>query len=329
MASWKCSLCGTDNGPNDPECATCGATRSSGPAPGSVPASGVGPGSWRCAACGTVNSGTFALCSACGGPKGSAQDPTAPIGGPTGTAVVAGVAAGGHQTEGSAAPGSPTKPASPSGAPGHKVNGVLVGALVAVVLVAAILGVLLLHGSSNDKGSATGTSSPVPQATVGSAPQVTTSPATTPPVTAPPATPPPATTPTAAPVAVVTAEQQSWSNDPTKCGPNPTNTGQPYSSSLSYQVTASIHMWSSTSTSSTPLTVIPVTQYGSGGAGCPTPSDPMVTVTCKTTGEAVTGPFSSDATWEQATWNGTTGYVPDEWINTQWDSESGGVIPNC
>jgi hypothetical protein len=311
MASWNCSLCGTDNGPNDPECATCGATRSSGPAPESVAASG--------------------------GPKGSAQDLTAPIGGPTGTAVVAAVASGGHQAGGSAAPSSPTGSASPLRAPAHKVNGVLVGALGAVALVATI-GVLLLGGSSNDKGSATGTSilvpqttasvpqatASVPQATASSAPQVTTSPPT-----ASPATQPPATAPTPAPVAAVTAEQQSWPNDPTRCGPNPTDTGQAYNSSLSYQVTASIHLWSSTSTSSTPLTMIPVTQFGTGGAGCPTPSDPVVTVTCKTTGDAITGPFSTDSTWEQVRWNGTTGYVPDEWINTQWDSASGGIIPNC
>lgn len=277
-----------------------------------------------CAACGAANSGTFALCSECGGPKGTAQGLTAPIGRPRGTAVVAGVAAGGHQAEEPTPSGSTSESASPSGAPAHKVNGVMAGALIAVVLVAVTLGVLLLGGGSSGNRSATGTSTPAPQATANSAPQVTTSPAT-----ASPATSPAVTTPATAPVAAVTAEQQSWSNDPTKCGSNPTNTGQPYSSSLSYQVTASIHVWSSTSTSSTPLTTIPVTDYGTGGAGCPTPSDPVVTVTCKTTGDAITGPFSSDSTWEQATWNGTTGYVPDEWINTQWDAESGGVIPNC
>ena len=315
MPSWMCNVCGTDNGPNDPECATCGATRTSGSAPGGAPAADVAPGSWRCAACETVNSGTFALCSACGGPKGSAEDLTTSIGGLTPIPVASGVAAGSGQTKGPAVPGSPTESGSESA---HKLNGVLVGALVAVVLVAATFGVLLLRGNSNDKSSAAGTS------TTGTSTTTTTVSTTTTTTTVPTTT-----TTTVAPVAAVTAEQQSWSNDPTKCGPNPTNTGQPYSASLTYQVTASVHLWSSTSTSSTPLAVIPVTQYGSGGAGCPTPSDPIVTVTCKTTGDPITGPFSTDSTWEQAAWNGTTGYVPDEWINTQWDSEDGGVIPNC
>ena len=111
----------------------------------------------------------------------------------------------------------------------------------------------------------------------------------------------------------------SWPNDLQKCGPSPAPQSTPFSPNGQYYVTATIHVWSAPSISSTPLGVITVNQYGTGGIGCPTDAQPVVTVNCKTTGDAITGPFGTDDTWEQIPWSGSTGFVPDEWVNTQWD----------
>ena len=119
-----------------------------------------------------------------------------------------------------------------------------------------------------------------------------------------------------------TAELQTWANDPQKCGPVPTPQPTPVSADDQYHVTATIHVWSAPSIASTPLGEITVTQYGPGGIGCPTDSQPTVEVSCKTTGDTITGPFGPDAVWEQIQWNGSTVYVPDEWVDTQWDVNS-------
>jgi hypothetical protein len=119
-----------------------------------------------------------------------------------------------------------------------------------------------------------------------------------------------------------TAELQTWPDDPLKCGPSPTPQSTPFSADDEYNVTATIHVWSAPSIASTPLGEITVTQYGSGGIGCPTASQPTVQVTCKTNGDTINGPFGPDAVWEQIPWNGSSGYVPDEWVDTQWDVNS-------
>jgi hypothetical protein len=137
-----------------------------------------------------------------------------------------------------------------------------------------------------------------------------------------PAGPPPSSAPTTIPFDSSSAEMRSnWVHQPDKCGPQP----QPGSTTY-FQVTATIHLWSAPSISSTPLDEIVVTSYGPGGIGCPTASDPTVQVFCKTTGDPITGPFGTDPVWEKASWNGRTGYVPDEWVNTQSDVPT---LPSC
>jgi hypothetical protein len=91
-------------------------------------------------------------------------------------------------------------------------------------------------------------------------------------------------------------------------------------------VTATIHVWSQPTTSSNELAEIAVSSYGPGGIGCPTSTDPLIEVSCVTTGQPITGPFGTDSYWEQATWNGVSGYVPDEWVNTQSDEQ---ILPAC
>ncbi len=120
-----------------------------------------------------------------------------------------------------------------------------------------------------------------------------------------------------------TAELQSgWVSDPTKCGPQQ----EPALGQTAFQVTATIHVWSQPTTTSTPLSEITVTSYGPGGIGCPTGTDPIVQVQCVAQGQQITGPFSTDPYWERVTWDGLVGYVPDEWINTQSATSS---LPTC
>jgi hypothetical protein len=163
------------------------------------------------------------------------------------------------------------------------------------------------------------TTSTTEPATTTSTTVTTTTPATTtPPVTSAPAT---------APGVEQTAELQSgWTHDPTKCGPDPTDQSQPYSPTHTYQVTATVHLWSGPSTSSTPLTVIEVTSNGPGGIGCASGQDPTITVACTTKGQPITGPFGTDALWDRTTYGGQDGFVPDEWVDTKWDAST---LPTC
>jgi hypothetical protein len=125
----------------------------------------------------------------------------------------------------------------------------------------------------------------------------------------------------------ITAEMQSgWPFDPTKCGSGTGDHSQPYNSFRTYQVTTTVHLWSAPSTSSTALDLIPVTSYGPGGVGCPSGSDPTVTVECKVVGTPITGPFGTDTVWERTSWRGVSGYVTDEWLDTKWDVDS---LPLC
>jgi hypothetical protein len=127
----------------------------------------------------------------------------------------------------------------------------------------------------------------------------------------------------------VTAElRTNWPNDPNKCGPPWTAQSQPYNANWTYQVTATVHLWSGPSTSSTPIAIIRVTNNGPGGIGCPSGRDPTVTVQCKTTGHPIEGPFGTDRTWEKVsvTSTGQTGFLPDEWLDTRWDVSS---FPSC
>lgn len=146
-----------------------------------------------------------------------------------------------------------------------------------------------------------------------------------------PSTEPPGTTfapqpvPTTVGPVMLTADMHTWAHDRYKCGPDPTPTGLPFSSTQTYEITGTIHLWSAPSTGSTPLATVNAVN-GPGGPGCPSGSGPMATVQCKTTGMPVTGPFSTDTIWERVRWSGLVGFVSDEWINTQWDTTT---FPQC
>jgi hypothetical protein len=49
--------------------------------------------------------------------------------------------------------------------------------------------------------------------------------------------------------------------------------------------------------------------------GC-IPVDTTIAIACTATGNAVTGPYGTETTWDQTTNNGTTGYVADAWVYT-------------
>jgi hypothetical protein len=49
--------------------------------------------------------------------------------------------------------------------------------------------------------------------------------------------------------------------------------------------------------------------------GC-IPVDTTIAIACTATGNAVTGPYGTETTWDQTTYNGTTGYVADAWVYT-------------
>lgn len=137
---------------------------------------------------------------------------------------------------------------------------------------------------------------------------------------------PPNTNPPSTALDTQTAELQAWPYDPTRCGPQPQDQGQPWSASHTYQVTATIHLWSGPTTSSVPLDTIVVSDNGPGGAGCASGDDPTVTVICTVQGQTITGPFGSDDLWDQVSWKGQTGYLTDEWVDTKWDASS---LPSC
>jgi hypothetical protein len=47
------------------------------------------------------------------------------------------------------------------------------------------------------------------------------------------------------------------------------------------------------------------------------PKGAKVGVECKSIGETIVGPWGSDSTWDRVTFNGITGYLTDEWIDTR------------
>ena len=64
-------------------------------------------------------------------------------------------------------------------------------------------------------------------------------------------------------------------------------------------------------------------QIGSVAAGTSVP------VVCTTQGESIDGPYGPDAHWDRITYNGTTGYVTDEYVDTKGDVDNPAVIPPC
>jgi len=148
-----------------------------------------------------------------------------------------------------------------------------------------------------------------------------------------PSTVRPSTTTTTAPtttpaVLAITSElRNDWPYEPNKCGPDPSSHSSAHSSTRTYEVTDTVHLWSAPTTSATPLTVISVPTFGAGGNGCPDGAGPTVTVECVVSaGEPISGPFGTDAIWLRTTVDGQTGYLPDEWVDTKWDTPS---LPQC
>lgn len=173
----------------------------------------------------------------------------------------------------------------------------------AALIVALGTAVVLANRLTPAASSATGSTHPAPTRPVSTFPPNTTT-----------ATPHPETT--------LTAElRRDWILDPRKCGPEPTDHSRPHSATHTYEVTATIHLWTGPSIASQKLAVISSTKYGRGGVGCPSGSGPKATVQCKTNGDLIVGPFSNtDRIWERVKWSGRTGFVPDEWLDTKWDA---------
>lgn len=101
-----------------------------------------------------------------------------------------------------------------------------------------------------------------------------------------------------------------------QAAPSPPATASPAGpSGYLYGVTHDVTMRDGPSTSANQLGLIP--------AGS------MVGVQCKTTGEVISGPYGNDPNWDYVTYNGTTGYVTDEWIDTKQDESNPAMIPLC
>jgi hypothetical protein len=68
---------------------------------------------------------------------------------------------------------------------------------------------------------------------------------------------------------------------------------------------------------------------GSGNALGSIPTGSMVGVLCKVVGETITGPYGPDSSWDRVTVNGVSGYVTDEWIDTEQDEFDASKVPSC
>jgi hypothetical protein len=82
-----------------------------------------------------------------------------------------------------------------------------------------------------------------------------------------------------------------------------------------YDVTAATNLRSGPNTAASVMTTVP--------AGT------MVGVQCKTTGEAVNGPWGTDSHWDRVVVNGAKGYLTDEFVDTKSDETNDALIPNC
>jgi uncharacterized protein YraI len=58
-------------------------------------------------------------------------------------------------------------------------------------------------------------------------------------------------------------------------------------------------------------------------------SGTTVTVTCTALGETITDKYGPDSHWDQVSYNGVTGYVTDEFVNTQGAEKNPSLIPAC
>jgi hypothetical protein len=93
----------------------------------------------------------------------------------------------------------------------------------------------------------------------------------------------------------------------------PPPTGTPTIGLPTYPVTADLNLRSGPSSTSASLGVIP--------------NGTTLGVVCYTNGERVNGPYGATAIWDLVEWNGETGYVTDEYVDTK--SDIGSVIRPC
>ena len=101
-------------------------------------------------------------------------------------------------------------------------------------------------------------------------------------------------------------------NTPTSTEPSASTTGT--ASGPSYAITSGVIIRDAPSSQGN--------QIGSIAAGT------YVQVQCITSGETITGPYGDDSQWDRLTYNGTTGYVTDEYVDTKGDATNG-VISQC
>jgi hypothetical protein len=59
------------------------------------------------------------------------------------------------------------------------------------------------------------------------------------------------------------------------------------------------------------------------------PSGTMIGVECRVTGQTIDGPFGPDPNWDRVAYNGVTGFVPDEWVDTKQDETDPRKVPLC
>ncbi len=59
------------------------------------------------------------------------------------------------------------------------------------------------------------------------------------------------------------------------------------------------------------------------------PSGATARVSCTSTGEVTDGPFGPTDKWDRVTYNGATGYVTDEYVDTKNDITNRALIPLC
>lgn len=248
---------------------------------------------WFCTSCGAAGIPGNRFCSACGAARTSTP-PTQSIPSPP----------PGQIPPQFATPAAPPQPPSKS----NRSTFLIVGGIAAVIVL-LIAGLVIGKSMSSDKKE---TASPSTSSTQSS-------------TTVAPTTTMPATTTTAPPTP--TELNGDFPYDPNKCGVDASPKSYAHSTSRTYEVTATIGLWSSPTTNSNLLKTIPVTTYGPGGIGCPDFAGPWVTIFCQiTNGQNINGPFGNDPVWLRTNYEGTTGYVPDQWVDTEWDT---GTIPRC
>jgi hypothetical protein len=98
------------------------------------------------------------------------------------------------------------------------------------------------------------------------------------------------------------------------CPPTPVG-NLPGPSGLLYRVTGTVTIYSGPTAASTPLGKIP--------------KDTMIGVQCKRNGPTVYGPYPPSSNWDRVSFEGITGFVTDEWVDTKTDERDRTKVPPC